>query len=285
MTQTIAKRNPRSNGTKAKAKGKESKREQVRRELKDLGMMRLRKHAIGALNIPTDVVDGWTDYGYILDYCVAKQLGEPLPEDPAAKMNGEEEEYSGNGESSEEFDASDLLDETSKAGPADDDDDSWGDDDALEGPEDEGEEMESAPEPEPAPEPPKKQRRKTKTPVVEEPVSADSDLEVTLRQMLDVITNQGVAIAELRQSSARLESTVKEVYVRQEATHNVLGAVGKTTFAMSSIVSGLLPKFLRFMRYKPSELKAMRGQADAAGVNAQELFNSFLDPDAETEGD
>ena len=280
-----AKKNTRKNGTK----GKETKSQfksvaDMRAYFESLGPMRLRKYAISGLNVPAEVADEWNDLDFMVDYCVKKATGEELPEHPKEP----DLDYGDDDEGSVEFDAAELTEEKEE-----DDDDAFNFDNEREDSDDfefvvGGEEAEPETEVEPEPPKPKKTRkpRAKKTKEKVEPASSDNDdVNVAIRQMLDVITNQGVAIETLVKSNARLESMCKEMYIRQEANHSALSTLAKTVFYMSTMMSEFVPRVLRTMRFSPSNIKEIRNKADSAGVDAKELFDSLIDPDAESEVD
>lgn len=281
---TPAKKNTRSkknnNGTKVKGKSESD----LRAEYSALGPMRLRKYAISGLNIPAEVADGWNDFDFMVDYCVKKASGGELPEQPQEQdvdFDDDEEES--------EFDASDLVGENDDE---EDDEEESETEGSVEFPftaEDDEEDEEEEADPEPEPPKPKKTSKPRKSKKRVEEVEAveptGNDVNVVIGQLLDVITNQGVALETLSKSNARLESTCKEMYIRQEANHSALSTLAKSVFSMSAMMSEYVPKTLKVMRFKPSAIKEIRNKADSAGVDAKELFDSLMDPDAESEVD
>ena len=269
-----AKRNTKKSTKKSAA----SREEQVRAELSKKTPMRLHKYAVGVLNIPAEVVDSWNDYDFMVDYCVKKTLGLELPEEPKKRSVSLEDDG--------EFDASDLDDDTEDTEDTEESEEEF--DDEMESPDGEvtfgDPEDEEEPEPEPEPEPkPKKTRRARRTKkemaAEREESSTDNDVQVAIGQLLDVITNQGMALETLQQSNDRVESMCKEMYIRQEASHGALSTIGKAVFSMSTILSEFVPRVLKVMRFKPSVSKEIRNKADSAGVDAKELFDSLIDPD------
>lgn len=270
-----------------KTKNAASREEQVRAELSKKTPMRLHKYAVGVLNIPAEVVDSWNDYDFMVDYCVKKTLGLELPEEPKKKAASLDNEG--------EFDASDMVDgdeEDSEDGDFDDErepgndsfDFSAGEDsEDEEGEDDEGdgeeEEAEEEFEPEPEPEPKKTRRTRGKKEPVKEQVSAGDDVSVAIGQLLDVITNQGVALETLQKSNARIESMCKEMYIRQEASHGAISTIGKTVFSMSTMLSEFVPRVFSVFRFKRSVATEIRNKADKAGVDAKELFDSLMEPE------
>lgn len=267
---------------KGKANGNKGQNEaDLRAQFAAKGPMRLRKYAISGLNIPAEIADGWNDFDYMVDYCVKKALGKELPEAPPEEP--EEDENT--------FDASDMDYEANAGGGEEDDEESEYDDEMEgEAPQfsnDNDDELEVEAEAEPEPTKPKRTRRRSspKKKKEEEIANSDDDMTACINQLLDVITNQGVAINNMQQAIARIDSTTKEVFVRQEANHAALGYVGKTVFAMSTILSEFFPRVLKVMNFKLSVTKEIRGKADSAGVDAKELLDSLLDPDAETDVD
>lgn len=246
-------------------------RAKLTEEFTNKGPMRLRKYAITGLSIPANVVDGWNDFDYMVQYCVAKALGESVPGEP----DNEEEE--GSYEEGSEFDASSLTGEAESEEPGFDDEMEGGGDGMFADPEETPEE----PPPEKSLAPAKKRSSKPKKSKAPAPPMDENDITVQLSGLLDVITNQGVVLDKLSKLTAAQESTIREIYIRQGATHKALSSVAKAVFSISTMVREFVPRALKAMRFKPATSKDIKASADAAGVNAEQLIESLLDPEAD----
>jgi hypothetical protein len=260
-------------GAAKKDSGAGNEEGKLREEFTNKGPLRLRKYAITGLNIPAEVVDEWNDFNFMVDYCVCKALGNPLP---SQDDDGEE----GTEENSGEFDASDLVGE-----------DGDGEDDGFDGemdddgggmfadPEEDGEET---PDPEPEPEKPKsKIAKRTRKPKKAAPPAEEGDINVQLQGLLDVITNQGVVLDKMSKAVLGQKSTIEEIYVRQEASHKAIAVITKTVFSISTYVSEFVPRALKAMRYKPQATKDIKTKAAEAAKDAEGLVAGLLDPEAD----
>jgi len=244
----------------------------LREKFTNMGPLRLRKYAIAGLNISADIVDNWNDFNYMVDYCVAKAMGEEAPE---ASESNEEEAYS---ENSGEFDATPMGDDNF--------------DDEMEGGEgesmfasqddDDGEAEEEVVEP-PAQKP--KSTRKATTQSTKKPTpvltSVKGDSDAQFQALLDVITNQGAVLDKMNNILATQKSTIEEIYVRQEATHRALTGVAKTVWQISTYVAEFVPRALKAMRFKPQVNKSVKDKAEAAAKIAEEAIARLLDPEAD----
>ena len=259
---------------KGAAKDSGSKKDQLREEFTNKGPLRLRKYAITGLNIPAEVVDDWNDFNYMVDYCVAKALGEDAPEPEEDNGEGTYEE-----DSSGEFDASGMVD--GDEGGFDDEMEGGGDG-MFDDPEEGEEKPDPEPEPEPEPEKPKSRiaKRQTKTKKAAPPAS-DSDVAVQLQGLLDVITNQGIVLDKTMKAATSQKSTIEEIYIRQQASHRALSAIAKTMWQVSTYVSEFVPRALKAMRFKPQASKDIKTKAEAAAKDAEQLIASLLDPEAD----
>lgn len=262
---------------KGAAKKAMDEQEKLREEFTNKGPLRLRKYAITGLNIPAGVVDEWNDFNKMVDYCVAKAMGEDLPD---MSDEGSEETYDEGGE----FDATGMVDD------GDDGDGDGGYDDEMDGrgdgmfadPDDGGGDDQD-PDPEPEPEKPKpkvqkKHQAKAKPPA---PPADDGDVSVQLQGLLDVITSQGVVLDKMQKAVTSQKSTIEEIYIRQQATHKAVAVVTKTVFKLSTMVSEFVPRALKAMRFKPQATKDIQNKAEAAGKDAEDLIAGLLDPEAD----
>lgn len=272
----VAKKN--GSARKTTTDPKAAKREELRKEYTNKGPLRLRKFAITGLNIPSETVDEWNDFNYIVDYCVAKSMGEPLPE--AGGDNGVDA-Y----EESNEFDATSMVDGNGSDGDSDFDSEmeDGSEDDMFGGGEEEPEETEEEPEPTPPPKTEKKSSKlsKCQKPKTQAPPPGDGDVDAQLQGMLDVITNQGVILDNLQNAVLSQKSTIEEIYIRQEATHRAITGVAKTVWQISTFVSEFIPRALKAMRYKPQVTKDIKGKAEAAAKAAEGAIAKLLDPEAD----
>lgn len=263
------KNSPKTNGDKNPSK------EELREKFTNMGPLRLRKYAIAGLNISADIVDNWNDFNYMVDYCVAKAMGEEAPEE--SESNGEEA-YS---EDSGEFDASNVdgeeedFDSEMEGGGESMFADQSDDDDA-----EEEQEEEKAP-PKEKPKSTKKSTPKGTKKATSVPVNASGDSDAQFQALLDVITNQGAVLDKMSKTLSTQKSTIEEIYVRQEATHRALTGVAKTVWQISTYVAEFVPRALKAMRFKPQVNKSVKDKAEAAAKIAEEAIARLLDPEAD----
>lgn len=266
------------NKESADVRTEEEREAAFRKKFTKMKPMRLRKYAVTALKISASVVDEWNDFSHMVDYCVAKAMGRPLPD---AEDNDYENAYNEEGE----FDASEMM-EDDNGDEEDYDNEMEGDGDGMfASPDDDDDdedpkEKDAEPEQEPEKQKParKRRKRKEKAPA---PPSEDGDLVVQLQGLLDVITNQGAVLDKLKEDTSLTKSTVQEMYVRQEASHRALSVIAKTLFTLSTTLTEFVPRALKAMRYKPQAIKDIRNKAEAAGKDAEEVISEMLDPEAD----
>lgn len=268
----------------AKKTGKKSSKkskEDVVAYLKKMGPLKLRKYAVSVLGIPSHIVDEWNDFDFMVSYCAAKEMGEPLPE-----SENEDDDYIEETEENGDDDNDDDSDD-------DDDDDDDSDDDSDEGetssmfvnnPEDAEEEEEE--EEEEAPPKTKSKlkaklgKKKRKGKPIEKASPSNND-ETCLQDLLDVITSQGVVLDKLAKTMATQHSAVKDIYIRQEATHKAVSALAKTVFYVSGYLNGFIPKAMKAMKYTPKTSKEIKQKADAASKDADKIIGGLLDPESD----
>ena len=261
------------NSPKTDNNTKTPNKEELREKFTNMGPLRLRKYAIAGLNIQADIVDNWNDFNYMVDYCVAKAMGEDAPEE---SESNEEEAYS---ESSGEFDASDMGDDEF-------DNEMEGGGESMFASQDDDGETEEEQEEEPPPAPKQKTTTKKNTSkltkkVASTPVSSGSDSDTQFQALLDVITNQGAVLDKMNKTLATQKSTIEEIYIRQEATHRALTGVAKTVWQISTYTAEFVPRALKAMRFKTQVTKDVKAKAEAAAKIAEEAIAKLLDPEAD----
>lgn len=248
-----------------------------REEFTSMKPLRLRKYAVSKLKISPSIVDEWNDFSHMVDCCVAKVMGEKIPD---AEEDTSEDTYNEEGE----FDASGLVDEDNGDGDnsgEDFDDEMESSDSGMFADPDDGGEEEKEVEPEPEkPKARKKRTRKTKEKAPAPPADG-GDFTAQLQGLLDVITNQGVVLDKVKDAMTAQKSTIEEIYVRQESSHRALAVLAKTVFKISAVVSGFVPRALKAMRFKPSVTKEIQHKAESAGKDAETIVLGLLDPEAD----
>lgn len=294
MKQKVAKKNGKSK--KATKKSEKPTREELIEQFTKMGPFKVKKYATAVMGESASEVDTWNDFDYMVDFCVAKSLGEEPPKRPDSTSDQYDDEDNDNEDETETEDSDDDDNEEESNESSEENSDEEDDDDMFASQMEDGgcnlfnntsDDDEETEEPEPKPKKKSKLASKVekgKSSKKKKKVEVEEEEEVpnnAFQDLLDVVTNQGVVIDELGKTIKTLNAKVNELCAMQEASHKALVLITKTCFAISSYTSHFVPKALRAMNFKVTLIKEIRAKAEESSKQAEELMSGILDTESD----